>query len=59
LISSWSGLLAPAKTPPAAIEKLHGETVKALKLPELRERLANEGAEPVGNTPPEFTDYLR
>jgi tripartite-type tricarboxylate transporter receptor subunit TctC len=39
--------------------KLHGEIVRALSLPEIQERLATLGLDPVGNTPEEFTEQIR
>ena len=50
----WGGLLAPAGTPAAIVRKLHLETVKALALPDLRNRFADLGLETVGNSPDEF-----
>jgi tripartite-type tricarboxylate transporter receptor subunit TctC len=58
-VSSWNGLFAPAKTPPEIIAKLHQATVKALALPDVREKLAAQGAEGVANTPEEFRAYVR
>ncbi len=58
-VSSWNGLFAPAKTPPEILAKLHAATVKALALPDVREKLAAQGAEGVGNTPDEFRAYVR
>ena len=55
----WYGLLAPAGTPRDIITRLHGATVKALQNPEVRQRLLNDGAEPVGSSPEEFAAYLR
>ncbi len=57
-ISSWFGFFVPVATPAAVVERLHAETVKALKAPDVIERMAREGAEPVGNTPAEFTTYV-
>ena len=57
--SQWLGLLAPRGTPQEAIRKLHAETVKALKLPEVSGRLVKAGLQPVGNTPEEFTKVIR
>jgi len=54
VVDSWVALLAPAKTPPAIIDKLQRETAAALALPEVRERLLGLGITPVGNTPDEF-----
>ena len=53
-ISGWYGLAAQVGTPPVLIGKLHGEIVKALKLPEVQRRISELGAEVVGNTPQEF-----
>jgi tripartite-type tricarboxylate transporter receptor subunit TctC len=57
-MTSWVTLLAPAKTPPAVIEKLNKETVRILGLPDARERLARLGSEPIGNTPAEARQYI-
>ena len=57
--SSWIGLLAPAKTPRAVIEKLGAEAARAARTPEMRSILALEGAEPVGNSPDEFASQIR
>ena len=58
-ISSWFGLFAPANTTAPVIERLHRETAKALQSPDVRERFAREGAEPVGSSPADFTGYVR
>jgi tripartite-type tricarboxylate transporter receptor subunit TctC len=58
-ISSWFGIFAPARTPQAIVERLFQETAKVLKQAEIKERFAQEGAEPVGNTPKEFNAYVR
>lgn len=58
-VSSWNGLFAPAKTPPEIISRLHQATVKVLALPEVRDKLAAQGAESVGSTPEEFRAYVR
>jgi tripartite-type tricarboxylate transporter receptor subunit TctC len=58
-LTQWWGIVVPAKTPPAIKEKLHGEIVKALRIPELRERFASQGATTVGNTPRELAAYMR
>ena len=57
--TSWYGLMVPAGTPRAVIDRLHAETVKALALPDVKERLAGLGTETVGNTPAEFQRYLQ
>jgi tripartite-type tricarboxylate transporter receptor subunit TctC len=57
--TQWFGLLAPAGTPRAIVDRWHRETVRALKDPEVRDRLVADGADPVGSTPEEFAAYLR
>ena len=56
-ISTWYGLWAPKNTPREVVERLASETARILKLPEVRERYAALGAEPVGSTPAEFAAY--
>jgi tripartite-type tricarboxylate transporter receptor subunit TctC len=58
-ISSWFGLFAPARTPPAVIDKLHKETARIVKTADIKERFSREGAEAVGNTPAEFAAFVR
>ena len=53
-VTSWYGLVAPAGTPSAIVERLNSEIVKALASTDVREKLAGLGAEPVGNSPSEF-----
>lgn len=55
----WYGLVAPAATPDAIIQKLNAATVKVLKLPEVQERLRSSGAEPVGNTPAQHAAEIK
>jgi tripartite-type tricarboxylate transporter receptor subunit TctC len=55
----WYALLAPAGTPPEIITRLHAEAVQALKTAEMKEKLANDGAEPVGSTPEELAARLK
>jgi tripartite-type tricarboxylate transporter receptor subunit TctC len=57
--STWYGVLAPARTPRAVIERLHGEIVKIVAAPEIRERLGAQGFEPAGTTPEEFAGYIK
>ena len=58
-ISTWFGVFAPAGTPKDVVAKLHDEFTRALALPEVREKMLNLGAEPVGNTPEQFAAYIR
>ncbi len=58
-VSVWFGILAPAGTPRDIVSHLNAIIVKALASPDMRERLAGQGAEPIGNTPEEFTAQMR
>jgi tripartite-type tricarboxylate transporter receptor subunit TctC len=53
------GLMAPAGTSPAIIEKIHRDTVKVLALPEVRKKLSDIGMEVIGNSPAEFAAAIR
>jgi tripartite-type tricarboxylate transporter receptor subunit TctC len=55
----WFGLLAPVGTPQDIVDKVHGDTVKALALPEVRKKFDELGLEPVGNTPAEFAAVIK
>jgi tripartite-type tricarboxylate transporter receptor subunit TctC len=55
----WNGLSAPAKTPPAVVQKLHDVTVKALSDPSLREKLAKLGVEPMQISVEEFGKFFK
>jgi tripartite-type tricarboxylate transporter receptor subunit TctC len=54
----WFGLMAPAGTPRAIVDKLHGETVKVLAMPDVKKRLNELGLDLVGNTPEEFAAVI-
>lgn len=58
-LSTWWGLVAPAGTSKDIVARLHGETVKALQLADVKERLAQNGADPVGSSPEEFAAFIR
>jgi len=53
------GLMVPAKTPAAIVDKLHRETVAVLKMPEFREKMQAQGVDLVGSTPAEYAAYLK
>ena len=55
----WLGLLAPAGTPRDIIARLHKETVSVIGSPEMKERLARDGTDPVASSPEEFASYIR
>ncbi|MGQ3031007.1 MAG: tripartite tricarboxylate transporter substrate-binding protein, partial [Ferrovibrionaceae bacterium] len=57
--SSWFGVFAPAGTPKEIVAKLQTEIARILKSPEMTERLAQQGAVAVGNTPDEFGAYVQ
>jgi len=54
-ISSWQGMFAPAGTPKQTLDKIAAETIRMLKSPEIGERLAREGSDPIGTTPEQFS----
>ena len=56
---SWYGVFAPAGTPQPIITKLNADIQKILAMPDVKQKLASEGAIPVGNTPDQFTDQVR
>ena len=56
--SSWYGLMVPTGTSKQIAGRLYTETAKALRTPDLQQRLSNEGCEPVGNTPGQFAAYI-
>ena len=55
----WFGLLAPAGTPKDIIDKIYGETVRTLAMPEIRKKFDELGLEPIGNTPAEFAAAMK
>jgi len=55
----WHGILAPAGTPREIIMRLSSEIVTVLRTPDIRNRFAEQGAEPVGNTPEQFLEFLK
>jgi tripartite-type tricarboxylate transporter receptor subunit TctC len=57
--SGWYGLVAPAATPKDALARLNAAAVKALRAPDVGERLSSQGAEPVGNSPEEWGAFIR
>ncbi|MDB5926397.1 MAG: hypothetical protein JWN13_5333 [Betaproteobacteria bacterium] len=57
--ASWYGVLAPAATPRPIVQKLNSEIVRIARTPDVRERLAADGADPVGSSPEEFAAYIK
>jgi tripartite-type tricarboxylate transporter receptor subunit TctC len=58
-INTWFGIFAPAGTPRPIVDRLHDEFTRALALGEVREKVLNLGAEPVGSRPEEFAAYIK
>jgi len=56
--STWFGVIAPAGTPPAIVGRLNAELNKASQSPEIIERIAPDGGEPVGSTPEQFGRHI-
>jgi tripartite-type tricarboxylate transporter receptor subunit TctC len=57
--TAWFGLMAPAGTPPAIVDKVHKETVRVLALPDVKAKLEGLGVQLVGNTPAEFAGVIK
>jgi len=57
--TGWFGLMAPAGTSPAVVDKIQRDAVSILSLPELRKKLDELGLEPIGNTPAEFAAAIK
>ena len=56
---SWFGMAVPTGTPREVVNKLHAEAARAIAAPELRKRMSAEGAEFVGDTPEQFTAFVK
>ena len=56
---AWYGLVAPHGLTPAVLQKLNEEVVRGIRSKELRESLASQGGEPVGNSPAEFGAFIK
>jgi tripartite-type tricarboxylate transporter receptor subunit TctC len=59
VVDSWTGVLAPAKTPGEILARLQKEIAAVLGEPDIRNRYATLGIEPVGNTPAQFAEQIR
>jgi len=57
--NTFQGIFVPAGTPKPIVSRLHADIVKALALPDVRERLAAVGLDPVGNSPEEFAAQVK
>ena len=58
-VGSWQGVFAPAGTPPEIVKRLNAEIVKALNMPDVREKLSGLGAEIVADSPEEFSALVK
>lgn len=58
-VASWFGIMAPANTPGAVIQRLYGEIAKVAETAELKKFLLSQGAEPMLMDPPKFSEFLR
>jgi tripartite-type tricarboxylate transporter receptor subunit TctC len=58
VVTQWHGMMAPRGTPPAIVERLHAEIVKAVQLPAVAKRLALDGTEPIASSPQEFGAHI-
>ena len=57
--TQWYGLVAPAGTPPEIVARIHAQALKALRSQDVKDKLATDGAEPVGSTPAEFAAHIK
>ena len=57
--ANWNALFAPAKTPAAIVKKVNASVVKALREPEVAQRLSSQGADPAPGSPEELARYMR
>jgi tripartite-type tricarboxylate transporter receptor subunit TctC len=58
-IDNWQGVLAPAKTPGEIVARLNAEIVKVLRLADIKQRLFDQGTEPVANSQQQFQSYIK
>jgi tripartite-type tricarboxylate transporter receptor subunit TctC len=58
-VTGWTAIMAPAGTPPEITRRLRDEVVKVLAMPDVREFLAAQGAEPVGSTPEQLAAFIK
>ncbi len=58
-VASWFGIMAPANTPGAIVQRLYGEIAKIVESADMRKFLLTQGAEPMVMDPPKFSEFLR
>jgi tripartite-type tricarboxylate transporter receptor subunit TctC len=57
-VTAWFGFMAPAGTPQPVIAKVHADVVKVLAMADVRERMLEQIAEPLGSTPQEYATFI-
>jgi len=57
-VTSWYGFVVRSGTPPAIIDKIQRDTAEALRMPDVQSRLAEQGLDPVGDTPAQFASVI-
>ena len=58
-VLNWFGMFAPAGTPAPIITRMHAEAKALLETPDMKKRLASEGAEPIDSAPSDFTVFVK
>jgi tripartite-type tricarboxylate transporter receptor subunit TctC len=58
-VGAWQGVMVPAKTPRSVVDRLSVEINKALQHPDVKAKLALQGAEPLGSSPEEYAAYVK
>ncbi len=58
-VVGWYGVLGPANMPAPLVNRLHDDFVRVLNMPDVKERISRDGAEPVGSSPEEFREFMR
>ena len=59
IVDGWYGILAPAGTPPAIVNKISADIARAMQSPETRERIMSSGYDIIGSTPEQFSAHIR
>lgn len=58
VMGNWTGIVAPAKTPPATVRRISAEVTRIIRSPEISKRLTEQGVDPLGGTPEEFGNRI-
>jgi tripartite-type tricarboxylate transporter receptor subunit TctC len=58
-VTNWYGIVVPRGTPREAILRIRDEVAKAVKAPDMRDKMIREGMEPIGSTPEEFGAFMK